>query len=139
MTKGAAEPEDPGCVPAEMVRQRMASGSTRRSALRSASSEDSAPPARVTTASPCDAEIESIYVDTHGAIVVAFAFTDLLNFRLPPRPKSIGSICPYRPDDTTPGRPAGTRRLAGDLGRPVGPDRPAVRPDGQVAPRRRNT
>jgi TnpA family transposase len=49
-------------------------------------------PPGVTTASSCDAEIESIYVDTHGAIVVAFAFTDLLNFRLPPRLKNIGSI-----------------------------------------------
>jgi hypothetical protein len=30
-----------------------------------------------------DAEIESNYVDTHGASVVGFAFTELLNFRLP--------------------------------------------------------
>jgi TnpA family transposase len=29
-----------------------------------------------------DAEIESNYVDTHGASVVGFAFTELLNFRL---------------------------------------------------------
>ncbi|WTT89508.1 transposase [Streptomyces sp. NBC_00076] len=39
-----------------------------------------------------DAGIESNYVDTHGASVVGFAFTELLNFRLLPRLKNIGSI-----------------------------------------------
>jgi len=34
-----------------------------------------------------DAEIESNYVDTHGASVVGFAFTELLKFRLLPRLK----------------------------------------------------
>ncbi|WP_328906905.1 transposase [Streptomyces sp. NBC_00234] len=53
-----------------------------------------------------DAEIESNYVDTHGASVVGFAFTELLNFRLLPGLKNIGSIRLYRPDDT---RPAGLR------------------------------
>jgi hypothetical protein len=55
-----------------------------------------------------DAEIESNYVDTHGASVVGFAFTELLNFRLLPRLKDIGSIRIrlYRLDDTTPGCPA---------------------------------
>jgi len=53
-----------------------------------------------------DAEIESNYVDTHGASVVGFAFTELLNFRLLPRLKNIGSIRLYRPDDTPPGWPA---------------------------------
>jgi TnpA family transposase len=40
------------------------------------------------------------YVDTHGASVVGFAFTELLGFRLLPRLKNIGSIRLYRPDDT---------------------------------------
>ncbi|MFF4576312.1 Tn3 family transposase [Streptomyces sp. NPDC001410] len=53
-----------------------------------------------------DIEIESNYVDTHGASVVGFAFTELLNFRLLPRLKNIGSIRLYRPDDTPPGWPA---------------------------------
>jgi TnpA family transposase len=47
-----------------------------------------------------DAEIESNYVDTHGASVVGFAFTELLGFKLLPRLKNIGSIRLYRPDDT---------------------------------------
>ena len=46
-----------------------------------------------------DAEIESNYVDTHGASVVGFAFTELLGFKLLPRLKNIGSIRLYRPDD----------------------------------------
>jgi TnpA family transposase len=46
-----------------------------------------------------DAEIDSNYVDTHGASVVGFAFTELLGFRLLPRLKNIGSIRLYRPDD----------------------------------------
>ncbi|AQW48273.1 Tn3 family transposase [Streptomyces violaceusniger] len=62
-----------------------------------------------------DAEIESNYVDTHGASVVGFAFTELLNFRLLPRLKNIGSIRLYRPDDTPPGWPA----LGGSLTRPI--------------------
>lgn len=47
-----------------------------------------------------DADIETSYVDTHGASVVGFAFTELLGFRLLPRLKNIGSITLYRPDDT---------------------------------------
>ncbi|MFG2826814.1 Tn3 family transposase [Streptomyces sp. NPDC048434] len=62
-----------------------------------------------------DAEIESQYVDTHGASVVGFAFTELLNFRLLPRLKNIGSIRLYRPDDTPPGWPA----LGASLTRPI--------------------
>lgn len=46
-----------------------------------------------------DAEIEANYVDTHGASVVGFAFTELLGFRLLPRLKNIGAIRRYRPDD----------------------------------------
>ncbi|MFC8957520.1 Tn3 family transposase [Streptomyces sp. NPDC057101] len=53
-----------------------------------------------------DAEIEFDYVDTHGASVVGFAFMELLNFRLLPWLKNIGSIRLYRPDDTPPGWPA---------------------------------
>ena len=46
-----------------------------------------------------DADIESNYVDTHGASAIGFAFTELLGFRLLPRLKNIGSIRLYRPDD----------------------------------------
>ncbi|QGK70023.1 Tn3 family transposase [Allosaccharopolyspora coralli] len=46
-----------------------------------------------------NADIEANYVDTHGASVVGFAFTELLGFRLLPRLKNIGSIRLYRPDD----------------------------------------
>ncbi|ONM47892.1 MULTISPECIES: Tn3 family transposase [Nocardia] len=46
-----------------------------------------------------DADIESNYVDTHGANIVGFAFTELLGFRLLPRLKNIGHIRLYRPDD----------------------------------------
>ncbi len=60
-------------------------------------------------------EIESQYVDTHGASVVGFAFTELLNFRLLPRLKNIGSIRLYRPDDAPPGWPA----LGASLTRPI--------------------
>lgn len=45
------------------------------------------------------ADIESNYVDTHGASIVGFAFTELLGFRLLPRLKNIGTIRLYRPDD----------------------------------------
>nr|WP_281166905.1 Tn3 family transposase [Actinopolyspora halophila] len=45
------------------------------------------------------AEVEANYVDTHGASLVGFAFTELLGFRLLPRLKNIGSIRLYRPDD----------------------------------------
>jgi TnpA family transposase len=44
-----------------------------------------------------DAEIDRNYVDTHGASVVAFAFSHLLGFRLLPRLKNIGSARLYRP------------------------------------------
>ncbi|WP_203633457.1 Tn3 family transposase [Streptomyces halstedii] len=50
-----------------------------------------------------DTEIDSQYVDTHGALVVGFVFTQLLHFRLLPRLKNIGSSRLYRPDDTPPG------------------------------------
>jgi TnpA family transposase len=46
-----------------------------------------------------DAEVQANYVDTHGASVVGFAFTELLGFRLLPRLKHIGGIRLYRPDD----------------------------------------
>ena len=62
-----------------------------------------------------DAEIESDYVDTHGASVVGFAFTEPLDFRLLPRLKNIGGIRPYRPDDAPAGRPA----LGASLTRPI--------------------
>jgi len=47
-----------------------------------------------------DADIDTGYVDTHGASVFGFAFTELLGFRLLPRVKNIGTIRLYRPDDT---------------------------------------
>ncbi|BAC68233.1 MULTISPECIES: Tn3 family transposase [Streptomyces] len=62
-----------------------------------------------------DAEIEANYVDTHGASVVGFALTELLNFRLLPRLKNMGSIRLYRPDDSPPGWPA----LGASLTRPI--------------------
>lgn len=43
--------------------------------------------------------VDTNYVDTHGASVVGFAFTELLGFRLLPRLKNIGSIRLYRPDN----------------------------------------
>ncbi len=52
------------------------------------------------------ADIDRQYVDTHGASVVGFAFAHLLDFRLLPRLKNIGSARLYRPgggaDDTWP-------------------------------------
>jgi len=48
-----------------------------------------------------DADIQANYVDTHGASIVGFAFTELLGFKLLPRLKNIGSIRLYRPDDTS--------------------------------------
>jgi TnpA family transposase len=47
-----------------------------------------------------EADIDTNYVDTHGASVVGFAFTELLGFRLLPRLKNIGSIRLYRASDT---------------------------------------
>jgi TnpA family transposase len=48
-----------------------------------------------------DADIDRNYVDTHGASVVGFAFTYLLNFRLLPRLKNIGTPRLYRVDEQT--------------------------------------
>jgi TnpA family transposase len=45
-----------------------------------------------------NAEIDRNYTDTHGASVVAFAFAHLLDFRLLPRLKNIGSARLYRPE-----------------------------------------
>lgn len=47
------------------------------------------------------ADIDTNYVDTHGASIVGFAFTELLGFNLLPRLKNIGQIRLYRPDRTT--------------------------------------
>jgi TnpA family transposase len=63
-----------------------------------------------------DAEIEANYVDTHGASVVGFAFTELLGFRLLPRLKNIGGIRLYRPDDAA---GAACPSLAEVLTRPI--------------------
>jgi TnpA family transposase len=50
-----------------------------------------------------DTEIEVNYVDTHGASVVGFAFTELIGFRLLPRPR------PTRPEPVS-GRISVSRR-----------------------------
>ncbi|MGB7962260.1 MAG: Tn3 family transposase [Propionicimonas sp.] len=47
-----------------------------------------------------DAEVSANYVDTHGASVVGFAFTELLGFQLLPRLKNIGAVRLYRADDS---------------------------------------
>lgn len=44
-----------------------------------------------------DARIDRNYTDTHGASIVAFAFSYLLGFRLLPRLKNVGSVRMYRP------------------------------------------
>jgi TnpA family transposase len=49
-----------------------------------------------------DADIDTSYVETHGASVVGFAFTELLGFRLLRRLKNIGSTGSN--DPTTPAR-----------------------------------
>ncbi|MEU9885343.1 Tn3 family transposase [Sphaerisporangium sp. NPDC051011] len=41
------------------------------------------------------AEIDRQYTDTHGASVVGFAFSHLLDFKLLPRLKNIGSARLY--------------------------------------------
>ena len=61
-----------------------------------------------------DAEIDTQYVDTHGASIVGFAFTELLGFRLLPRLKNIGSIRLHPADDT-----AAYDQLAAVVGRPI--------------------
>lgn len=62
-----------------------------------------------------DLDVDTNYVDTHGASVVGFAFTELLGFRLLPRLKNIGAIRLYRPDDAT----AYTPQLGPVLTRPI--------------------
>nr|WP_198532816.1 Tn3 family transposase [Carbonactinospora thermoautotrophica] len=62
-----------------------------------------------------DAEIEANYVDTHGASVVGFAFTELFGFRLLPRLKNIGAIRLYRSDDA----PGSWPTLGDVLTRPI--------------------
>lgn len=65
-----------------------------------------------------DAEIETSYVDTHGASVVGFAFTELLGFRLLPRLKNIGTIRLYRPEDPNSKDPgSGTAQAYAELAR----------------------
>jgi TnpA family transposase len=43
------------------------------------------------------AEIDRQYTDTHGASIVGFAFSHLLDFKLLPRLKNVGSARLYRP------------------------------------------
>ena len=49
-----------------------------------------------------NAPIDTNYVDTHGASIVGFAFTELLNFKLMPRLKNIGSIRLNQPEEPNP-------------------------------------
>ncbi|MFG2886443.1 Tn3 family transposase [Streptomyces sp. NPDC048297] len=44
-----------------------------------------------------DMEVDRQYTDTHGASIVGFAFACMLDFRLMPRLKNIGSAKLYRP------------------------------------------
>jgi TnpA family transposase len=66
-----------------------------------------------------DADIDTNYVDTHGASVVGFAFTELLGFRLLPRLKNLGSIRIYRPDDQNSDTAATYEQLDPVLTRPI--------------------
>jgi TnpA family transposase len=50
-----------------------------------------------------------------GFTFIGFTFTELLNFRLLPRLKNIGSLRLYRPNDEPPAWPA----LGGSLTRPI--------------------
>jgi TnpA family transposase len=74
-----------------------------------------------------DAGTESDHADTHGAGVVGFALTELLSFRLPPRPENIDSIRLYRPGDDPAGRPSAARSREGLPGPhvliPIDPER----------------
>ena len=69
------------------------------SQLRSCSSSDVAAMIEGLLRHCTSADIEANYVDTHGASVVGFAFTEVLGFRLLPRLKNIGSIRLYWPSD----------------------------------------
>ena len=75
--------------------------------------------------------VDRQYVDSHGQSEVAFAFCRLLGFQLLPRLKAIHKQKLYRPEAGKPeAYPApATRPVAPDQ---LGPDPPAVRPDGQV-------
>ena len=75
------------------------------------------------------AEVDRNYVDTHGQSAVGFAFTYLLGFTLLPRLKNIApGPLPPRSRRRTVRPPRQCRHPSG----PLGPDRPAVRPDGEV-------
>ena len=70
------------------------------------------------------AEIDRQYTDTHGASIVGFAFSHLLDFQLLPRLKNIGSARLYRPGlGRGRGVAAAGRRAVGQDHR-LGPDRP---------------
>ncbi|MBB5782146.1 TnpA family transposase [Nonomuraea jabiensis] len=78
------------------------------------------------------AEIDRQYTDTHGASIVGFAFSHLLDFKLLPRLKNIGSARLYRPG-LAEGEawPQLEGVLSGKTHR-LGIDRQPVRPDDQV-------
>lgn len=98
------------------------SGATRRSTciysqLKSCASSEVAAMIEVLLRHSLDADIDTSYVDTHGASVVGFAFTGPLGFRLLPRLKNLGAIRPYRLDGTgtsyaSPGRSSTPPRCA---------------------------
>ncbi|GGJ28496.1 Tn3 family transposase [Streptomyces brasiliensis] len=70
------------------------------------------------------------YTDAHGASIVGFAFTLMLDFKLMPRLKNIGSAKLYRPaageDDTSPhlAPVPSTKTINWDLIRHGGPKQP---------------
>ncbi|TCN29270.1 TnpA family transposase [Kribbella orskensis] len=70
--------------------------------------------------------VEGNYVGSHGH-EIGFGITRLLGFDLLPRIKQINKVRLYRP---AAGQPAAGSGI--DPAHPVGPDRPAVRPDDQV-------
>jgi TnpA family transposase len=63
-----------------------------------------------------DAQIDRNYVDSHGQSEVAFAFTDLLGFRLLPRLRALARQKLYRPHD---GPPEAYPHLRPVLARPI--------------------
>lgn len=74
--------------------------------------------------------VEGNYVDSHGQSEIGFGITRLLGFDLLPRIKQINRV--RLPALRRPARGLPTARPGIDPAHPMGPDRPAVRPDDQV-------
>lgn len=86
------------------------------SQLKSCSASEAAAMIEGLMRNDADPEFKRNYTDTHGASVVAFAFSHLLGFKLLPRLKNIGAVRLYPP-----GSGAGERwpRLETVLSRPI--------------------